>query len=135
MFVELAPNPAGLAELRDGDREMAQALVGRTAAVFIKSITPERMKVKLVLIDACRNEPLPAPGWIISSEATASRILTDGSILPSAPNGLWERPFRNASADPVLSQATTRQGYNKAKMKRGSLFSQRASLELVIDSN
>ena len=61
MFVELAPNLAGLAELRDGDREMAQALVGRTAAVFIKSITPERMKVKLVLIDACRNEPLPAP--------------------------------------------------------------------------
>ncbi len=61
VFVELAPNLAGLAELRDGDREMAQALVGRTAAVFIKSITPERMKVKLVLIDACRNEPLPAP--------------------------------------------------------------------------
>ena len=61
VFVELAPNLAGLAEVRDCDRESVQSLVGRTAAVFIKSIIPERMKVKLVLIDAHRGEPVPLP--------------------------------------------------------------------------
>ncbi len=64
VFVELAPNLAGLAEIRDCDRGMAEALVGRTAAVFIKSIIPERMKIKLVLIDAYRGEPIPAPKLI-----------------------------------------------------------------------
>ena len=61
VFVELAPNLAGLAEVRDCDREAVHGLVGRTAAVFIKSIIPERMKVKLVLIDAYRGEPVPLP--------------------------------------------------------------------------
>ncbi len=61
VFVELAPNLAGLAELRECDRALAESLVGRTAAVFIKSIIPERMKIKLVLIDAYRGEPMPAP--------------------------------------------------------------------------
>lgn len=56
VFVELAPNLAGLAEIRDCDRGMAESLIGRTAAVFIKSIIPDRMKVKLVLIDAWRGE-------------------------------------------------------------------------------
>ena len=61
VFVELAPNLAGLAEIRDCDRETVRSLIGRTAAVFIKSIIPERMKVKLVLIDAHRGESIPAP--------------------------------------------------------------------------
>ncbi len=60
-FVELAPNLTGLAEVRERDREAAKSLIGRTAAVFIKSIIPERMKVKLVLIDAYVGEPVPAP--------------------------------------------------------------------------
>ena len=60
VFVELAPNLAGLAELRDEDRALATSLVGRTATVFIKSIIPERMKIKLVLIDAWHGEPVPA---------------------------------------------------------------------------
>ena len=51
IFVELAPNLAGLTELRDDLRPNANALVGQSAAVFIKSIMPERMKIKLVLID------------------------------------------------------------------------------------
>lgn len=61
VFVELAPNLAGLAEVRDCDREAVHSLIGRTAAVFIKSIIPERMKVKLVLIDAYKGEPVPLP--------------------------------------------------------------------------
>ena len=73
VFVELAPNLAGLAELRDGDRATAESLIGRTAAVFIKSITPERMKIKLVLIDAYRGEsaPLSKLPYFISGENTA----------------------------------------------------------------
>ncbi|MEE0968250.1 MAG: S1 RNA-binding domain-containing protein [Clostridia bacterium] len=51
IFVELAPNLAGLAELRD-DRICSSLTVGQSAAVYIKSIIPERMKIKLVLIDS-----------------------------------------------------------------------------------
>jgi len=72
VFVELAPNLAGLAEIRECDRAAAQALVGRTAAVYIKSILPERMKVKLVLIDAYRSDPVPTPKltYFIDGERT-----------------------------------------------------------------
>ena len=48
IFIELTPNLAGLAELRPDMRDIE---IGDTAAVFIKSIIPERMKVKLILID------------------------------------------------------------------------------------
>ena len=57
MFVELAPNLAGLTELREDFRAVAHNYIGRSATVFIKSICPERMKIKLVLIDA-----YPDPG-------------------------------------------------------------------------
>ncbi len=50
IFVELTPNLAGLAELRT-DGAMQDVTVGDTAAVYIKSLIPERMKVKLILID------------------------------------------------------------------------------------
>ena len=55
IFVELAPNLAGLAEFRD-ERLGCSVTVGQSAAVYIKSIIPERMKVKLVLIDSCMGE-------------------------------------------------------------------------------
>lgn len=45
IFVELAPNLAGLAELKEGVR------VGQSCAVYIKSMIPEKMKIKLVIID------------------------------------------------------------------------------------
>lgn len=61
VFVELAPNLAGLAELREGNRTLTESWIGRTAAVFIKNIIPERMKVKLVLIDVSRDDPRPTP--------------------------------------------------------------------------
>ncbi|MBE6758860.1 MAG: 30S ribosomal protein S1 [Ruminococcaceae bacterium] len=54
IFVELAPNLAGLAEYREG------VAVGSGASVFIKSIIPERMKVKLVLVDTFRAAPQPS---------------------------------------------------------------------------
>lgn len=53
IFVELTPNLAGLAEYREG------IIVGQTAAVYIKNIIPERMKLKLVLIDSTCGESVP----------------------------------------------------------------------------
>ena len=51
IFVELSPNLAGLAEWCDG------VSVGDCAAVYIKSIIPEKMKIKLVIVDiGCRTE-------------------------------------------------------------------------------
>ena len=57
VFIELAPNLAGLAEIRDDTRDRDIAKVGNTTAVYIKSILPDKMKIKLVLIDTYRGEP------------------------------------------------------------------------------
>lgn len=61
MFIELAPNLAGLTELREETREIAKSWIGQNAAVFIKSIVPERMKIKLVLIDTFAATRTPTP--------------------------------------------------------------------------
>lgn len=45
IFVELSPNLAGLAEAKE------DVFPGQQASVYIKSILPARMKVKLVIID------------------------------------------------------------------------------------
>lgn len=45
IFIELAPNLAGLAEYVDGIE------VGQCASVYIKSINEEKMKIKLIVID------------------------------------------------------------------------------------
>ena len=55
VFVELCPNLAGLAEWRE------DAECGQVAAVFIKAIIPEKMKVKLVIIDTQDGENAPVP--------------------------------------------------------------------------
>lgn len=46
IFVELTPNLAGLAELKEN------VTVGQCASVYIKSLIPEKMKVKLLIIDS-----------------------------------------------------------------------------------
>lgn len=55
VFVELAPNLAGLAELKEG------AKPGHLASVFIKNIIPDRMKIKLIIIDVFDEIPQPQP--------------------------------------------------------------------------
>ena len=57
VFVELAPNLAGLAEVGEEDAAILKSKIGQSVAVYIKSILPERMKVKLVLIDALCSTP------------------------------------------------------------------------------
>jgi len=64
IFVELAPNLAGLAEYKEG------VSVGESAAVYIKNIIPERMKIKLVLIDNGKSElPEKKPDYFIGEGA------------------------------------------------------------------
>ena len=46
VFIELAPNLAGLAEKRE------DVYPGQHASVYIKSMIPEKMKVKLIIIDS-----------------------------------------------------------------------------------
>lgn len=46
VFIELAPNLAGLAEYSENVR------VGDAASVYIKSVNPQKMKIKLAIVDA-----------------------------------------------------------------------------------
>lgn len=45
IFIELTPNLAGLAEPREDVR------IGQHASVYIKALIPEKMKVKLIIVD------------------------------------------------------------------------------------
>ncbi len=65
IFVELTPNLTGLAEPHD------DVTVGGSAAVYIKNIVPERMKVKLAVVGAYRGELLrdvSPPRYFIDTE-------------------------------------------------------------------
>ena len=55
IFIELAPNLAGLAELTPG------ISVGDKVSVFIKSIIPEKMKVKLAIVDVSPEKDVREP--------------------------------------------------------------------------
>ena len=58
VFIELAPNLAGLAECKPELAEEMRKRIGQSAAVYIKSIVPDRMKIKLVLIDTAISSPI-----------------------------------------------------------------------------
>lgn len=51
VFIELAPNLAGLAEYNPDVKE------GMSAAVYIKNIIPERRKIKLIIVDYSDEKP------------------------------------------------------------------------------
>ena len=53
-FIELSPNLAGLAESKEGIK------VGQQASVYIKSIIPSKMKIKLIIIDAFDTDYAPS---------------------------------------------------------------------------
>ncbi len=67
VFVELTPNLSGLAEYVDNLR------VGDPVSVFIKSISPERMKIKLIIISVFT----PESENLIK---TSDYFITDGHI-------------------------------------------------------
>lgn len=61
VFVELAPNLAGLAE------SCSKLRPGQKASVYIKSLIPEKMKIKLIIVDAFDFETEPsAPEYFIT---------------------------------------------------------------------
>ena len=64
-FIEIAPNLAGLADT------LKDALPGQTAAVYIKNILPEKMKIKLNIISLGDMQSAPTP---------LNYRITDGSI-------------------------------------------------------
>ncbi len=62
IFVELTPNLAGLAEFSEGVE------AGSHAGVYIKSIIPSKMKIKLIIVDCFdANYPVTAPKYFINS--------------------------------------------------------------------
>jgi small subunit ribosomal protein S1 len=82
IFVELLPNLAGLAELRENVR------INQAVSVYIKAIIPEKMKIKLIIVDSfdaarinCSYNYHIASGridtWVYSSEASEKLIKTD----------------------------------------------------------
>ena len=84
IFIELAPNLAGLAELKSGIK------VGDCACVYIKAIIPEKMKIKLIIVNCCDDGcvPLEAPyfitkghidRWVYSTPDAPKYIVTDFS--------------------------------------------------------
>ena len=68
-FVELTPNLAGLAETREGVR------AGQQASVYIKSILPEKMKIKLIIIDTFDYRFNPQPPRYFTEETHIDRFL------------------------------------------------------------
>lgn len=52
IFVELAPNLAGLAECKE------DVAAGQQASVYIKSLIPEKMKIKLIIVDSFDAGPI-----------------------------------------------------------------------------
>lgn len=85
VFVELAPNLAGLAEAFDGAR------AGDACSVYIKSLIPERMKVKLVLVDTCGKAEMMPCRYFITSDDT--RHLAEWRYSPEGCGKIVETVF------------------------------------------
>lgn len=64
IFVELAPNLAGLAEYVSGIN------AGQHASVYIKSMNPEKMKIKLIIIDNFDDDTPPAAPEYFMTDAS-----------------------------------------------------------------
>lgn len=84
IFVELTPNLAGLAEVKEGVE------AGNMVSVYIKAIIPEKMKVKLIIVDnfSSQKDFKPAPcryfgekshidSWVYSTDSSSKNIRTD----------------------------------------------------------
>lgn len=89
VFVELSPNLAGLAEIKNGIHP------GQQASVYIKNIIPEKMKVKLVIIDSFDGECIPSKPkyfynsshidkFIYSPAGSSKFIGTDFNVLTTS---------------------------------------------------
>ena len=83
VFVELTPNLAGLAEPCPGVKP------GQQASVYIKSLIPEKMKVKLIIVDAFdAHYGINAPDYYITSGK-----MTDWRYSPETSDRIIESIF------------------------------------------
>ncbi|WP_295069611.1 S1 RNA-binding domain-containing protein [Ruminococcus sp.] len=75
IFVELSPNLAGLAEPKD------DVCIGQSVSVYIKAILPDKMKVKLIIVDVCgdKTEPKEINYFIQSDHINQWTYSTDSS--------------------------------------------------------
>lgn len=86
IFIELTPNLAGLAEPKDS------IVAGSRVSVYIKSIIPEKMKVKLIIIDNFEASYTPELKYFVSSgkmdywqyspEGCFKKIASDFTVIP-----------------------------------------------------
>ena len=87
VFIELMPNLAGLAELRQNVE------VGQRTSVYIKALLPEKLKVKLIMVDICEEQSQPGKlryfyqgdhisHWVYTPEGAGKYIETvfDGEL-------------------------------------------------------
>lgn len=84
VFIELTPNLSGLAEprpdLREGDR----------VSVYLKAILPERMKIKLLVIDRLPPEDGPDPfRYFITDGALDCWTYAPGGCLKAGPETVF----------------------------------------------
>lgn len=93
VFVELTPNLAGLAEIRE-DMPLLKTsdVIGSVAAVYIKSIIPERMKIKLVLIDLYRGD-MSAPSIKYFIDHSSARHIDKWRYSPTESSKIIETIF------------------------------------------
>jgi len=83
IFVELTPNLAGLAEVKEGVK------AGDMVSVYIKAIIPEKMKVKLIIVDSFDSPATKKPSpyqyfndsehiesWIYSTNNCNKNVMT-----------------------------------------------------------
>ena len=69
IFVELTPNLAGLAERKEDVK------IGQQASVYIKNIIPEKMKVKLIIVESFDADYQPAEYRYYQTKGHISRFL------------------------------------------------------------
>ncbi len=79
-FIELTANLSGLAECRGGLQE------GGRVSVYIKSILPERMKLKLLVIDPLPDKKVPEPPryFITQGKLERWRYAPEGCLKPGS---------------------------------------------------
>ena len=84
VFIELTPNLAGLAEPRQ------DLYPGQCVSVYIKSILPEKMKVKLIVIDTATAQPaVEEPSYFIT-EGHLDRWVYSPAAAPKRIESVFE---------------------------------------------
>ena len=110
IFVELTPNLAGLAEYKEN------VYPEQTAALYIKSIIPDKMKLKLIIIDT-QDEPMQRsrPEYFIDPEATSH--IDSWIYSPEGCKKVIESNF--AAVDSSRGTKSTVAVFNSAITKKG----------------